>query len=318
LLPPSARLQRAAEFFWAVDEVSDFRALAPEPAGVLRGNFEAAEERFDIEWEVRAPRDVDGWHGLEEPGSAGAFLDGRLRDLASSLAAGVGDVRGCLILSKDGLVLGSHPDSGEVEAKHAWARFAALGDLERGFVRFGAETWCFVRLGPYEAFAIIGPGGRPGLVIDHLEQVLLAAEETRSKHPSVREPAAGSPHTTKPRIQLHPESRPAGEPVAITSDIAPPVVASVANAAPMAAKVGSAAPAGATRESWTSDETTLASASSGSPDDHAEVSGRRVGGGEGPEHGTWGRHAQRDDGVDLFSLASEFGQLLDDETGADG
>lgn len=30
--------------------------------------------------------------------------------LASSLALGVGDVRGCLILSRDGHVLGSHPE----------------------------------------------------------------------------------------------------------------------------------------------------------------------------------------------------------------
>jgi predicted regulator of Ras-like GTPase activity (Roadblock/LC7/MglB family) len=33
--------------------------------------------------------------------------------LASSLAHCVGDVRGCLILSRDGLVLGAHPAEGE-------------------------------------------------------------------------------------------------------------------------------------------------------------------------------------------------------------
>jgi predicted regulator of Ras-like GTPase activity (Roadblock/LC7/MglB family) len=42
--------------------------------------------------------------------------------LASSLAQGVGDVRGCLILSRDGLVLGAHPAEAEDVTTPACAR----------------------------------------------------------------------------------------------------------------------------------------------------------------------------------------------------
>ena len=84
--------------------------------------------------------------------------------LASSLAQGVGDVRGCLILSRDGLVLGAHPAEAEGVTTPAWVRFAAIGDPERGFAQFGMETWCYVRRGPYAGFALVGPRGaaRPG------------------------------------------------------------------------------------------------------------------------------------------------------------
>jgi hypothetical protein len=42
--------------------------------------------------------------------------------LASSLAQGQGDVRGCLILSRDGLVLGAHPAETEDVTTPACAR----------------------------------------------------------------------------------------------------------------------------------------------------------------------------------------------------
>ena len=135
--------------------------------------------------------------------------------LASSLAVGIGDVRGCLILSRDGLILGSHPTDADAHAAPAWMRFAALGDPERGFAQFGTETWCYVRRGPYAGFAVIGPGARPGLVIDHMDQALLAAEEARSRHEGLRsiETNAVAPVPT-PRSHLHPE-HPAREPVVI-------------------------------------------------------------------------------------------------------
>jgi hypothetical protein len=101
--------------------------------------------------------------------------------LAMSLAQGMADVRGCLILSRDGLVLGAHPAESERAATRAWVRFATIGDPERGFVQFGTETWCYVRRAPYAGFALAGPGERAGLVIDHMEQVLVAAEESRSR-----------------------------------------------------------------------------------------------------------------------------------------
>lgn len=135
--------------------------------------------------------------------------------LASSLAVGVGDVRGCLILSRDGLILGSHPTDADTHAGAAWMRFAALGDPERGFAQFGTETWCYVRRGPYAGFAVIGPGARPGLVIDHMDQALLAAEEARSRHEGLRSSGSNTIlPVSKPRSHLHPDP-PAQEPVVI-------------------------------------------------------------------------------------------------------
>ncbi|HET7929350.1 MAG TPA: hypothetical protein VFM40_07340 [Actinomycetota bacterium] len=100
--------------------------------------------------------------------------------LAISLGLGMADVRGCLVLSRDGLVLGAHPAESERATTRAWIRFATIGDPERGFVQFGTETWCYVRREPYAGFAVAGPGERAGLVIDHMERVLEAAEERRS------------------------------------------------------------------------------------------------------------------------------------------
>jgi hypothetical protein len=79
--------------------------------------------------------------------------------------------------------VGPRGASGRVGAHHhaAWIRFATIGDPERGFVQFGTETWCYVRRAPHAGFALAGPRERAGLVIDHMEQVLLAAEESRSR-----------------------------------------------------------------------------------------------------------------------------------------
>lgn len=118
--------------------------------------------------------------------------------LAAALGAGIADLRGCLILSRDGLVLGGYPDAAEQELKASWLRFAEIGEPERGFVQFGDETWCLVRRGPYGSFAVTGIGVRPGIVIDHMERVLLAAEEARSRGegtkdaPAPVQPAQGS------------------------------------------------------------------------------------------------------------------------------
>ncbi|HEY7659399.1 MAG TPA: hypothetical protein VIC58_02240 [Actinomycetota bacterium] len=147
--------------------------------------------------------------------------------LASQLAAGIVDLRACLILSRDGLVVGAYPQAAEVQAKPAWLQFAAVGDPERGFAQFGSETWCYVRRGPYAAFAVCGPGTRPGLLIDHMDRVLLAAEESRARREGAREPVppAQAP-LSKPRTPLHPEPRPVGDPVLLPDDMTPAVAAS--------------------------------------------------------------------------------------------
>jgi hypothetical protein len=142
--------------------------------------------------------------------------------LAMSLGAGMADVRGCLILSSDGLVLGAHPAEAERTTTPAWVRFAAIGDPERGFAQFGTETLCYVRRGPYAGFAVAGPGARPGLMIAHMEQVLLAAEQSRWRHEWLRgtEAATVAPRS-KPSSSLQLE-HPAPDPLVI--DVPAPVV----------------------------------------------------------------------------------------------
>lgn len=143
--------------------------------------------------------------------------------LAAALWAGIRDARGCLILSRDGLVLGSHPDGAETTAKPAWLKLAGLGDPERGFLQFGTEVWCFVRRGPYAALAVTGPAVRPGPVIDQMEQVLLAAEEARSRREGLKFPPLIVPQapTARPRTSLHPEPNPEDEPLVIHTDPSP-------------------------------------------------------------------------------------------------
>jgi hypothetical protein len=129
--------------------------------------------------------------------------------LAQRIAVSVREVRGCLVLSRDGLVLGTFPDDDETVAKPAWLRFCALGDPDKSFVEYPDQTWVFVKRGPYSAFAVAEAGVRPGLLIDQLEQALLTAEDGRTKRESFRVPDVASAPSGKPRASLHP---PAGKP----------------------------------------------------------------------------------------------------------
>jgi hypothetical protein len=97
-------------------------------------------------------------------------------------------VLGCVILSKDGLVMGAFPPGGERDVTPAWLRFASVGNPERGFVEFPGELWAYVRQGPYAAFAVGAPGTRAGILLDSLEQALLAAEDSRDQRAAVRAP----------------------------------------------------------------------------------------------------------------------------------
>jgi hypothetical protein len=107
--------------------------------------------------------------------------------LASRVAARA-EVVGCVILSRDGLVLGAFPPGGERDVTPAWLRFASVGDPERGFVEFSGELWAYVRRGAYAAFAVGESGTRAGILIDYLEQALLAAEDSRDQRAAVRTP----------------------------------------------------------------------------------------------------------------------------------
>jgi hypothetical protein len=106
--------------------------------------------------------------------------------LAKAVVSGVPDVRTCLIVSRDGLALGACPASEEEKALAVWSRVASLGEVERGFVALRDEVWAFCRRGPYTALATSSPSSRPGLIMDRLEQMLLAAEESRVRKDDFR------------------------------------------------------------------------------------------------------------------------------------
>lgn len=151
--------------------------------------------------------------------------------LAQQVAVGAGDVRGCLIVSRDGLILGEFPAGDEAVAKPAWLRFAALGEPQKGFVEFPDQTWAYVHRGPYAAFAVAEPSVRPGLLMDRLEQALLLAEEARVRREPLRIAESVAP-SGKPRTPLHPSAPEPGEAPASTPAEAP---ASTPADAPVAA-----------------------------------------------------------------------------------
>jgi hypothetical protein len=140
--------------------------------------------------------------------------------LAQRVVLTMDDVRGCLVLSRDGLVLGAFPEEQEAELKPAWLRFVHVGEARKGFVEFSDQLWAFVHRGPYAAFVVTGTSVRPGVMLDQLEQAVIAAEETRAKQKEVTfkvPDAAGAP-SGRPRTSLHPPvDRPAAAPVGATA-----------------------------------------------------------------------------------------------------
>src|SRR3972149_2528034 len=121
--------------------------------------------------------------------------------LASRIAVGVGEVRGCLILSRDGLVLGSFPAGDESVAKPAWLRFAGVG-------------------GP-------GEGAPP------------PGEEPRAKREALKIPDVPAAPSGKPRTSLHKEQKsapvaPVAQPAAAEEQAGTPQPEGPAPAAPAA------------------------------------------------------------------------------------
>ena len=125
--------------------------------------------------------------------------------LAQRIAVSVSGVSGALILSRDGLVLGAFPTEDESLAKPAWLKFITLGEPDRSFVEFPDQVWAYVKRGPYAAFATAEAGTRPGVLVDQMEQVLLVAEEGRTRRDTLRVPDASAAPTGKPRTSLHPQ-----------------------------------------------------------------------------------------------------------------
>ena len=136
--------------------------------------------------------------------------------LAQRVAVSVGDVRGCLILSRDGMVLGAYPEDDEAPSKSAWLRFASLGDPERSFIEFSDQVWVYCHRGAYSSFAVTGTTVRPGVVLDMMEQALLAAEEARTKREPLKLPDLSAAPSGKPRTTMHP---PVEEKAAVTAGV---------------------------------------------------------------------------------------------------
>jgi hypothetical protein len=152
--------------------------------------------------------------------------------LAQRISVSVHEVRGCLLLSRDGLVLGAFPEEEENLAKGAWLRFCALGEPERSFVEYTDQVWAYVKRGPYAAFALADAGVRPGILVDQLEQMLMTADEGRSRRDTLRVPDAASAPSGKPRTSLHPAA-PKADPVEVVAvESAPLTAAESASAGP--------------------------------------------------------------------------------------
>jgi hypothetical protein len=145
--------------------------------------------------------------------------------LAQRVSLSIAGIRGCLMLSRDGMLLGAHPEGeSEADLRAAWVRFAGIGDPERSYVEFPDQTWAFVRRGAYAAFAVADIEVRPGVLVDTLEQALMSAEQERViDRETMRLPEAPSAPSGKPRTSLHkPDRQPTlePEPVIVRSEAA--------------------------------------------------------------------------------------------------
>jgi hypothetical protein len=213
--------------------------------------------------------------------------------LAQRVAAGISGIRGCVLLSRDGMVLGAHPE-GELESqtKAAWLRFASLGEPERSYVEFPDQTWAYVRRGAYAVFAVAEAAVRPGLLVDLLDQVLMAGEVERiQEREAARVPEPPSAPSGKPRTILHkPERAPAAQPVVVQQVRIP-------EAGEPDGAVAAPAPAPGSTPASVAD----APAQQGQP-------GREVA--DAPAAGEGTREPEEETEVDRILLAKEFAGLL--------
>jgi hypothetical protein len=151
--------------------------------------------------------------------------------LAQRVSLSITGVRGCLMLSRDGMILGAHPEGDDESAlRAAWVRFAGVGDPERSYVEFADQIWAFVRRGSYAAFAVADVGVRPGVLVDMLEQALMAGEQERvNDREMMRLPDATGAPSGKPRTILHKAERPTTaepEPTIVPSEVSATVASS--------------------------------------------------------------------------------------------
>jgi len=154
--------------------------------------------------------------------------------LAQRISVSVREVRGCLLLSRDGMILGSYPEEDESLAKGAWLRFCALGEPDKSFVEFPDQVWAYVKRGAYASFAVADAGVRPGILLDQLDQALMTADEGRARRDTLRVPDASAAPSGKPRTSLHPsvgkpQPEPAPEPVDVAVAADPPLTVAEAD-----------------------------------------------------------------------------------------
>jgi hypothetical protein len=223
--------------------------------------------------------------------------------LAQRVSISITGVRGCLMLSRDGMVLGAHPEGeAETHIRSSWMRFAAVGDPERSYVEFPDQVWAFVRRGGYSAFAVADTGVRPGVLVDLLEQALMVGEQDRARdRETMRLPEAAIAPSGKPRISMHKQERPetpAHVPSEGTSQAAEELTVSdeAAGEAPPASEAAPApADPGAKAESEPFGPN--------EPTDRADNADR----GEGPDRA---EKKEEESEVDRILLAKEFAGLL--------
>lgn len=231
--------------------------------------------------------------------------------LAQRVSMSIEGVRGCLMLSRDGMVLGAHPEGeSETHIRSSWVRFAAVGDPERSYVEYPDQVWAFVRRGSYSAFAVADAGVRPGVLVDLLDQALMVGEQDRVRdRETMRVPEAPSAPSGKPRISMHKPERPAPSP-SVPSEV-------TSRAADVPAPEGSPAevPVPAEAEPIAADPGAQAGSETSQPED--EVPARtqdeipaRAQEGESPERPERPEKREDESEVDRILLAKEFAGLL--------
>lgn len=102
--------------------------------------------------------------------------------LVGSIAVGVPGVRSCLLVTTDGLALAATPPADEERILGIWSNVAELGDVQRGFLVNGSETWVFCQAESYGALAVADTNVRPGILLDRLQQLVAVAEDYRARH----------------------------------------------------------------------------------------------------------------------------------------
>ena len=223
--------------------------------------------------------------------------------LALRVSMSITGVRGCLMLSRDGMVLGAHPEGeAETHLRSSWMRFAAVGDPERSYVEYPDQVWAFVRRGGYSAFAVADAGVRPGVLVDLLDQALMVGEQDRARdRETMRLPEAPAAPSGKPRISMHKQERSA------TPAPAPSEVTSQADEATVFDEATAAAPLSPEAEPAPADPGAEAG---NDPSDREEEHPDRSEPPDGREGSDRPEKKEEESEVDRILLAKEFAGLL--------